>query len=125
MSPHSALVTCLALSLGAHGPDAEPLKINTRSFAIPIAVDAARRGEIDRLVLFNSSDRGQTRQQADSATVDAKQFCFNAQADGEYWFHVQVVGKNGQATPADIRSAPPALPVRQQRFARGQSPRLW
>jgi hypothetical protein len=104
----SAALSCLALLLAPAAVEQQAFEMNTHRFAFPVKVDPNRRDEIERLVLMSSSDRGKTWQEIASASVDAKHFKVQVPADGEYWFNIKVVWKNGEATPGDFRDVPPA-----------------
>lgn len=83
---------------------APPRPLNTREIKIPINVDPAQRDQIRELVLFWSSDHGQTWNQGAQASPSAQEFQFKAPADGEYWFKVRVNFHNGRQEPENIYS---------------------
>ncbi|HKB06151.1 MAG TPA: hypothetical protein VKD90_28405 [Gemmataceae bacterium] len=85
---------------------------NTPTMKIPIDYNPGKRAEIKELLLYVSSDLGQTWQQYAVAVPERDtQFTFNAPADGVYWFNMVVVSKAGVRSPADVFKAQPALKV--------------
>jgi hypothetical protein len=63
------------------------------------------------LILFSSSDQGQMWQQVATASPDQESFSFYAPGDGQYWFTVSVVDKEGNRQPPDIYKSPPSQKV--------------
>ncbi len=81
-------------------PRGEVMYVNRRTFQIPIRV---RRAEnIREVVLYVSRDRGRTWEVAANVAVTDQAVSFDAPADGDYWFKVQVRTRDGQSTPADV-----------------------
>src|SRR5262249_22886590 len=49
--------------------------------------------------------------QQESGPPDLTQFTYRAPKDGEYWFSVVTITRDGRAEPADVRNEPPGLQV--------------
>lgn len=84
----------------------ESIPFNSREFEIPIRILPGRRSTIDSLELFYTTDQGKTWQRSQSASPEDSHFTFNAQSDGDHWFCVIVVDKQGRRQPKDPYSAP-------------------
>jgi RNA polymerase sigma factor (sigma-70 family) len=96
---------------GQRWPQDMSVFINERNFCIPINTDSSRRGDLECLRLFVSSDKGKTWKLVDEITPERKSFTFTAPADGIYWFTVESVAKNGTKSPEDLRAASVQLKV--------------
>lgn len=81
--------------------------INQRNIMIPLHLDPSRRADMKELILYSSSDQGQTWQQVAVATPDKDSFIFYAPTDGLYWFSVCVVDQRGNREPPDVSRVPP------------------
>jgi hypothetical protein len=92
-------------AVGAVPPDV--VLINSRNFQIPIHVAEAQRSKIKQVILFASSDQGQTWNEAAVAPPDKDAFVFHAPADGLYWFNISVVDAQGHRDPPDIYKTAP------------------
>lgn len=86
--------------------------INHNLFKIPIAVDERAKTTLKELRLFVSSDKGKSWKQAEKIGPKEVYFMYQAPKDGEYWFGVQTVDKNGVTNPARTTFNPPDLKVR-------------
>jgi hypothetical protein len=105
MATGTLTLALLALSAGAAPTDVVPM--NSRNFQIPIHIADGQRSKIQELILFASSDQGQTWNQVSVAPPDKDAFIFYAPADGLYWFNICVVDTQGRREPPDIyKSAP-------------------
>lgn len=91
----------------ASAPASDIVAINKRSFKIPILIDPQRRPQIKQLILFVSTDQGQTWNQEVVRTPDQDHFPFRAQADGPYWFKVAIIDQQDNQQPPDIYKVPP------------------
>jgi beta-lactamase regulating signal transducer with metallopeptidase domain len=91
------------------GPRGDVMHVNKRAFQIPIHVD--RAGGVRDLVLYVSRDRGKSWGAAAKAAPDEKAFSFEAPADGEYWFTVQVRTGEGRLLPASVSGVTADLKV--------------
>jgi hypothetical protein len=97
-------------------PAAEPLPpdvvpLNQRSFQIPIRIDESRRHDIKELVLYVSTDQGQHWAYQARATPDTKDFVFNAQTEGVYYFTVAIINQQDKQEPDNLYTAPVSLKV--------------
>src|SRR5262245_54304024 len=105
-------VTLLGLLCAPGQAPADVTTWNSPSMKIPIDYHPSKRGEIRELLLYVSSDQGQSWQQQATGTPERDSFFnFNAPADGIYWFNMVVVDKAGRREPADVFKAAPALKV--------------
>jgi hypothetical protein len=88
----------------------EILYLRERQTEIPINFeDHVNRAQIAKMVLYVSEDAGKTWQQAGAAYPTDKHFPFHAKADGQYWFALVTVFKDGRLDPPDISAVQPAL----------------
>jgi hypothetical protein len=79
----------------------EPIYTSRQAFRIPFQSDPqeiARLGA-QEVRLYVSQTRGQQWQAVQRVNPQAGRFDFQAAADGEFWFAVQTVGRNGQLHP--------------------------
>ena len=73
--------------------------VNSKDLEIPVRIDPSRQGEIKELILHYSSDLGQTWHQASPGLPPSQTaFTFHAPNDGQYWFQVSIVDKQGNRT---------------------------
>jgi hypothetical protein len=89
-----------------------PVHTNRPAFRIPYQYDPheiARLGARE-IRLFVSEDRGQQWQHVQTVTPQAGRFDFRAAGDGEFWFTVQTVDRNGELHPGG-RTLQPGLVV--------------
>ncbi len=115
-------------------PSAPPLPpiVATKQhfFAIPFRITPPENpNQAPREVqLYVSGDRGTTWQLYTRAEPTQRQFLFRAASDGEYWFAVRTVDRQGQGRPAKITApgmrvaidtAPPRLELSAQSEADG------
>jgi RNA polymerase sigma factor (sigma-70 family) len=84
---------------GRFGDDVH--QVSARAITIPFRVAPQRREELKRLILFCSTDRGETWKQAATAHPDEASFSFLAPDDGLYWFRVSVVARDGTTEPPE------------------------
>jgi hypothetical protein len=102
------LLVCLASPAQAADPPVFNLK--TRTFRVPVQIES-RRGDIELVLLFVSTDQGKTWNECGVIGPDEDAFRYAAPADGTYWFAVQIALKNKTREPADFRLLEPALKV--------------
>jgi hypothetical protein len=86
----------------------------TRSFRIPFRMDQDRVNDIKEVVLFCSADQGKTWLEAARATPHQSSFEYHAPADGDYWFTVVVVDREGRRDVETSQQTTPGLKVRVQ-----------
>ena len=105
-------------------------------FAIPFRITPPENpNQAPREVqLYVSGDRGATWQLYTRAEPTQRQFLFRAASDGEYWFAVRTVDRQGQGRPAKITApgmrvaidtAPPRLELSAQSEADGAVTLNW
>jgi hypothetical protein len=75
--------------------------IHCRDFLLPFNWEEGRKDQIKSVILSVSTDRGRTWGRAGEATADVEGLPFHAKEDGDYWFTLQVVGKDGTTAPAE------------------------
>lgn len=80
-------------------------------FRIPIQVAADKAEEIQELRLYVSTDRGRNWKMVRTAKPSQNAFNFRAQSDGEYWFTLAFVDKQGKVDPPDVKTAAAGLKV--------------
>jgi hypothetical protein len=81
---------------------------NKTSFKLPIRMDEQSRAQVKQVVLY-VRENGREWKLAQTVSGTASHFFIKAAHDGEYWFSVVTVDRNGKASPEDIRKVPPAL----------------
>jgi hypothetical protein len=82
------------------------IEVQNRRFVIPLQVDPRRQKEIECVRLFVSEDQGKTWQ----CHVECKlceKIIFEARSDGQYWFAIQSVAKDGRLAPAKVADFQP------------------
>lgn len=102
----------------AHNPipnhfiDSTTGKVYTRRtlFELPVNIEAKMRANLKEVALFVKVLPGQWVQQ-EVAPPTITKFTYQAPQDGEYWFLVAIVDRNGRRTPADLNQEPPQLMV--------------
>lgn len=101
-------IESLALMLlgSAIGAPPEPIAIKERAIAIPYNL-AVAPAEVSEVVLYVSIDQGKVWSKAAVIKPTEKQFTYQAPTDGQYWFNVAVVYRNGAQVPADVSQSPP------------------
>jgi hypothetical protein len=107
----AAFVTLASLLPAAEPLPPDVVPLNQRSFQIPIRIDETRRRDIKELVLYVSTDQGQHWAYQARATPDTKDFIFNAQTEGVYYFTVAIVNQQDKQEPDNLYTAPVSLKV--------------
>jgi hypothetical protein len=80
------------------------------SFDLPIVMDDALRATLREVCLYvKRPTTGWTRHEA--VPPSATRFSHKVGQDGEYWFSLVTVDKQGRMTPSDVGSEPPGLRV--------------
>lgn len=98
------------LLLGSLGAGEPPFPMKDRTISIPYNL-SVNPAEISEVVLFVSIDQGRSWSRAGSIKPTDKAFPFQAPTDGEFWFNVAVVYRNGNQVPADVKQTPPQQKV--------------
>ena len=100
----------MMLTPGQAAPDVHPF--NQAKMDIPIKYDLTKKNEIRDLLLFVSKNKNESWEQYAVAKPETDTFfAFTAPSDGEYWFQMVIVDKQGRRDPPDVRKVPPALKV--------------
>jgi hypothetical protein len=106
-------VTLLGTAVRAQAPAAAAKKVYTHKtdFRLPIQIDARDRDGLDKIQLWMKT--GANDIWALKATVPATEdkFTYHVDHDGDYWFNVVTVDKNGVSRPPDLTREPPGLIV--------------
>jgi hypothetical protein len=84
---------------------------NNRSFRIPFNFDPEQKSEIKEIALIVSEDLGVTWKPVDRTTPDSRAVFFKAPRDGEYWFAVQTISKDGRLYPKSTDLIEPKMKV--------------
>jgi hypothetical protein len=108
MSQGFALTLLLGLVPGFEPTPEQLFTLHTRTFAMPIAVEAERAKDIQELVLEMSRDQGRSWEVVARKSPDAKEIVSTVPADGLYWFRLRIVMRNGE------KSLSPEIHVRVQ-----------
>lgn len=91
-----------ALLEGASPIPTQTIHTSKPRFRIPFRYDPAelRRISATQLVLYVSNDRGIKWRKSQSVAPEDGRFTFTAPNDGEYWFAVRTLSKDGSISPA-------------------------
>lgn len=117
----------LGLQVTAHAqpPGAPPVSAKKKHFlpvrtgaesskaavwTLPVEIDERTRSALREVCLFVKKGNGNWDLQ-ETASPAVKTFTYRAGQDGEYWFHLVTIDKNGKANPADLNREPAALQV--------------
>lgn len=87
-----------------------PLIVKKREFKLPITMPDPAREAVKELQLY-VKEPGGVWQKRVTLGPTAKEFQYYGDKDGEYWFSVVTVDKQGHATPADVMHSPPDVIV--------------
>jgi hypothetical protein len=104
----------LAAGARAQGPaGAGPTKYFTRrtTFELPVNIDDADRPGLQEVQLHVKTRPDEPWTLKEKALPSHKEFSYKVTQDGEYWFRVVTVDKNGVASPPDLAGQPPELIV--------------
>lgn len=91
---------------------AAPGKIYTKrtAFKLPVKIEDKDRAGLDKVQLY-VKDGNEPWACKDVAPPTQPDFTYHVQHDGEYWFSVVTVDKNGKTTPSDVTKEAPGLVV--------------
>lgn len=81
------------------------------SFKIPFEVSEEDRARLAEVQLYVSIDRGETWRLQASVPPEQSYFPFTARTDGEYWFTVRNMDKQGRLNPRTLAGIAPGLRV--------------
>jgi hypothetical protein len=83
---------------------------NKNLFHLPVQIDPRTRGNLREVCLYVKTGSGDwVRQETGQPSVT--HFSYRATQDGEYWFSVVTIDKNGRPNPPDVAQEPPGLQV--------------
>ena len=108
MNTASLALLLLAGSVGA-ATDA-PVPLNDRAIKIPFRL-AVAPAEVNEVVLFVSIDQGKNWSRDSSIRPTETFLPFQAPTDGQYWFNIAVMYRNGSQVPIDVSLSPPQQKV--------------
>jgi len=80
-------------------------------FYLPIRIDDRIRNNLREVRLYSKGDVSKPWQLRDTVPPGQSFFSFRADRDGEYWFTVVTVDRQGLTTPADVQQEGPGLIV--------------
>lgn len=86
-------------------------EIPSRRFAMPLRIGPDNREKIEKIRLFVSEDQGKTWKKKKNYKPSATRVVFTAPRDGQYWFAIQVVRKDGGMRPSDQDNLVPLMKV--------------
>ena len=101
-----SLTLACVLMLANAGAEPETWHMKSPRMKIPISIDPAKRDTLSGIILYCSVDEGKTWDQKGLAKPDQTEFPFTAPGDGQYWFTIQTIDKNGVKSPVDPYTAP-------------------
>jgi hypothetical protein len=129
---------CLVAAGQTVAPGTRPQQIawRERVFFIPFHVRPTRNPQDapTQVRLFASADQGRTWAPAASADPRMRSFVFKAPADGEYWFSIRTVDRQGQLRPAGphraelavlVDTEPPKIELSGAEGAAGEVQIVW
>jgi hypothetical protein len=101
-----------AQTTGASASAAAVPKNFTKSltFDLPVRMDPASRAELSEIRLFVKAPGGQWKLQ-EQGLPNLDRFKCRVPQDGEYWYSLVVVDRQGRATPADVNLEAPSQRV--------------
>src|SRR5262245_47704244 len=83
---------------------------NKNLFHLPVQIDQRTRGNLREVCLYVKAGSGDWVRQ-ETGHPGVTHFSYRATQDGEYWFSVVTIDKNGRPNPADVAQEPPGLQV--------------
>lgn len=85
--------------------------LNKRTIQLPIHINESARSSIQEIQLYIKESPTSPWVQREKVQPTQKAFTFEAPKDGEFWFTMVTVDKQGKSYPADVRNEPPGLAV--------------
>ncbi len=85
--------------------------LNKRIVQLPIQINESARATIQEIQLYSKDHPASAWVLREKARPTQQAFKFEAPADGEYWFTMVTVDKQGKSYPSDLRNEPPGLSV--------------
>lgn len=92
-------------------PVSELVASRERSFRVPFKLDPLEKPRLQAVQLYYSTDRGTSWKLYSSARPDDGSFAFAARDDGEIWFAVRTVDREGRMYPPTLVGVGPELRV--------------
>ena len=83
----------------------------TRNFRIPFNIVPADRQKLKEIQLWASDDSGFSWKLVSRTTPDRRVFNFRAARDGEFWFAVRTLDKQGVLVPSEEMKVEPSMKV--------------
>jgi hypothetical protein len=119
-----------------YSPAEDIYHTNARQLQVPIRLSPDAQKDIKALVLNVSVDGGRSWREAARRSPEARNFDFTAERDGEYWFSLVTVFKNGRREPVGpgrsvvglkvrIDTVPPRARARLLRVPSGKLQLAW
>jgi hypothetical protein len=107
------LVSSVALlAQAAQAPAPLPKNyINKAVLSLPIQIDPRLQAGLREVQLWVKEDPAKPWAFQQKAPPTQAEFRFRAPHDGEYWFTIVSVDRNGRQTPADLKDEPPGVIV--------------
>jgi hypothetical protein len=90
-------------------PDKTYLSKNT--FFLPVQLDDSLRANVQKIQLYVKDGPNGAWKLKDEGPANVQGFPCKLEKDGEYWFNLVTVDKNGRETPSDLRIEAPAVIV--------------
>lgn len=115
-------------------PDVTPIATRQTAFSIPFKVDRTAATPPEEVHLHVSPDRGGRWDLYDKVKPDRGSFVFRAPHDGEYWFSIRSVDRQGIVTPSGaftpglkviVDTLAPRLDVTAERLSAGELSAQW
>jgi hypothetical protein len=85
--------------------------LNKKTIQLPIMINESARASIQEIQLFCKDHPSAPWTIRDKAAPTQREFIFKAATDGEYWFTMVTVDRQGRSYPADLRNEQPGLVV--------------
>jgi hypothetical protein len=86
------------------------IKTSNAKFRLPVKIDARERARLQEIQLWVKPASGDWERKK-TAPPSQTEFEYAVAEDGEYWFSVVTVDRDGRPNPADVRRDPPGLMV--------------
>jgi hypothetical protein len=85
--------------------------LNKRDIQLPIQINDSARNSIKEIRLYSKDHPASPWVLYDKVGPAQKSFTFKAPNDGEYWFTMVTVDKQGRSYPSDLRNEPAGLSI--------------
>src|SRR5438105_12000905 len=89
----AACLLLATLAKTAPALPAEVFPVADTKLTIPINIDPKRAPDIQGLELYVSADQGKSWNQRGYTTPEKKEFKYNADSEGEFWFSVLIMDR--------------------------------